>query len=276
MSEYKDKKEFINIEKILMKKAPELYKKLPKFIIRYFTYILHQDEINSDLHEMENYQGVEKFHKHLEINNIQISFHGKENIPADGRFIFASNHPLGGPDGILIVSAVGSIFPKTKLMVNDLLMNIPDVEEVFIPINRFGKNKREYAETFEKSLTSDSQIIIFPAGLVSRKIKGKIIDLEWKKSFVSYAKRYKRDIIPVFISGQNSKFFYNLANWRKRLGIKTNIEQLYLIDEFYKHKNENMSIYFGKPISYKTLSEEKTDKEWAEEIKKISYSLPNE
>lgn len=123
-------------------------------------------------------------------------------------------------------------------------------------------------------MQSDSQIIMFPAGLVSRKIKGHIVDLEWKKSFVSYAKRYKRDIVPVFISGQNSNFFYNLANVRTKLGIKTNIEQLYLIDELYKHKNESVSMYFGKPISYTALTSEKTDKEWAESIKQIAYALP--
>lgn len=182
---------------------------------------------------------------------------------------------MGGPDGIMIVSAVGKIFPKTKLMVNDLLMNLPDIEDVFIPINRFGRNKRNYAEIFENSMQSDYQIIIFPAGLVSRKIKGKIVDLEWKKSFVAYAKRYERDIIPVYISGKNSNFFYNLANWRKRLGIKANIEQLYLVDELYKHKKESVSIYFGKPISYQSLTNDKSDTEWADEIKQIAYSLSN-
>ncbi|MBO7125818.1 MAG: 1-acyl-sn-glycerol-3-phosphate acyltransferase [Bacteroidales bacterium] len=267
--------EFINVENILKTKAPSLYKKMPRFLVRYFTKVLHQDEVNSDLQKISDLVGVPKFHKHLEINNIQIDYHGKENVPSEGRFIFVSNHPFGGPDGIMIVSAVGKMFPKTKLMVNDLLMYLPDIEDVFIPINRFGRNKHEYVDTLEKSMNSDYQIIIFPAGLVSRKIKGKIVDLEWKKSFVSYAKRYQRDIIPVFISGQNSNFFYNLANWRKRLGVKVNIEQLYLVDELYKHKNESVSMYFGKPIKYTDLTKDKTDAEWAEEIKQIAYSLKN-
>ncbi len=211
MSETNDTtREFINVEKILKTKAPSLYKKMPRFLVRYFTKVLHQDEVNSDLQKISDLVGVPKFHKHLAINNIEIDYHGKENVPSDGRFIFVSNHPFGGPDGIMIVSAVGKMFPKTKLMVNDLLMYLPDIEDVFIPINRFGRNKHEYVDTLEKSMNSDYQIIIFPAGLVSRKIKGKIVDLEWKKSFVSYAKRYQRDIIPVFISGQNSNFFYRL------------------------------------------------------------------
>lgn len=276
MDEKQTKKEFINVENILKTKAPDLYKKLPTCVVRYFTHILHQDEINSDLEKISDLVGVPKFHKHLAINNIEIDYHNKENVPENGRFIFVANHPFGGPDGIMIVSAVGKMFPKTKLMVNDLLMNLPDIEDVFIPINRFGRNKRDYAEIFESSLQSDYQIIIFPAGLVSRKIKGKIVDLEWKKSFISYAKRYKRDIIPVFISGQNSNFFYSLANWRKRLGIKVNIEQLYLVDELYKHKNESVSMYFGKPIPYTSLTNEKTDAMWAEEIKQLTYSLPKE
>ncbi len=270
----KENKEFINVEKIMKAKAPSLYKKLPRFVINYFIHILHQDEVNSDLHEISDLVGVPKFHKHLAINNIHIDLHGVENIPQDGHFIFASNHPFGGPDGIMIVSAVGKMFnDKAKLMVNDLLMHLPDIEDVFIPINRFGRNKQDYVNVLDSSMQSDSQIIMFPAGLVSRKIKGHIVDLEWKKSFVSYAKRYKRDIVPVFISGQNSNFFYNLANVRTKLGIKTNIEQLYLIDELYKHKNESVSMYFGKPISYTALTSENTDKEWAESIKQIAYAL---
>ena len=270
-----EKKEFVNVEKIMNAKSPSLYKKLPRFVINYFIRVLHQDEVNSDLHEISDLVGVPKFHKHLAINNIQIDLQGVENIPKDGQFIFASNHPFGGPDGIMIVSAVGKMFnDKAKLMVNDLLMNLPDIEDVFIPINRFGRNKQDYVNVLDRSMQSDSQIIMFPAGLVSRKIKGRIVDLEWKKSFVSYAKRYKRDIVPVFISGQNSNFFYNLANLRTKLGIKINIEQLYLIDELYKHKNENVSMYFGKPISYTTLTSDKTDNEWAESIKQIAYALP--
>lgn len=275
MDENTEIKKVIDVEKIMQTKAPDLYKKLPRFVINYFIRVLHQDEVNEDLHKISDLVGVPKFHKHLAINNINIDYHGLENVPKDGRFIFASNHPFGGPDGIMIVSAVGHLFPKTKLMVNDLLMNLPDIEDVFIPINRFGRNKRDYAEIFETSMQSDYQVIMFPAGLVSRKINGKIVDLEWKKSFISYAKRYQRDIIPVFISGQNSNFFYNLANWRKRLGVKANIEQLYLVDELYKHKNQSVSMYFGKPISFESLSSEKNDKEWAEEIKEIAYSLPN-
>lgn len=275
MEQSQNVNEYINIEKILKTKAPNLYKKLPRFVINYFIKVFHQDEVNSDLQKISDLIGVPKFHKHLAINNIHIDIHNAENVPQTGRFIFAANHPFGGPDGIMIVSAVGKMFPKTKLMVNDLLMNLPDIQDVFIPINRFGKNKREYAEIFENSMQSDAQIIIFPAGLVSRKIKGQIRDLEWKKSFISYAKRYERDIIPVFISGKNSNFFYNIANIRTKLGIKTNIEQLYLVDEFYKHKNESLSLFFGEPISYQSLTNDKRDAEWAEVIKQRVYNLPN-
>lgn len=273
MTESSETKEFINVEKILMTKAPRLYKRLPRFVINYLIRIFHQDEINSDLQKISDEVGVPKFHKQLEISNIKINYHGKELVPPEGRFIFASNHPMGGPEGIMIVSAVGRMFPKTKLMVNDLLMNLPDIEDVFIPINRFGRNKHDYVDILDSSLKSDYQLVIFPAGLVSRRIKGKVVDLPWKKSFISYAKRYQRDVIPVFIDGKNSNFFYRLANWRKRLGIKVNIEQMYLIDEFYKHKNKDMSIYFGKPIPYQSFTSEKSDKEWAEYVKEIVYSL---
>lgn len=275
MGEIQDSKKFIDIENVLKMKAPSIFNKLPRFVISYIKKIFHEDEINRDLKAISGYAGVPKFHKYLEITNIQIDARGIDNVPSEGRFIFASNHPFGGADGIMIVSAVGRMFPQTKLMVNDLLMNLPDIEDVFIPMNRFGRNKHDYVDIRNKSFESDAQIIMFPAGLCSRKVKGKIVDLEWKKSIITYAKRYKRDIIPVFIEGKNSNFFYNLALWRTRLGIKTNLEQFYLVDEFYKHKNESFPIYFGKPISYESFTAEKTDLEWANEVKQIAYKLPN-
>ena len=151
MTESSETKEFINVEKILMTKAPRLYKRLPRFVINYLIRIFHQDEINSDLQKISDEVGVPKFHKQLEISNIKINYHGKELVPPEGRFIFASNHPMGGPEGIMIVSAVGRMFPKTKLMVNDLLMNLPDIEDVFIPINRFGRNKHDYVDILDCS-----------------------------------------------------------------------------------------------------------------------------
>jgi putative hemolysin len=267
------KQEYINISKVLKSKNPRLFALLPRFVIRYIERVIHQEELNRELYEMRDLKGVDKFRKFMEFRNVSIEINGAENIPKEGRFIFASNHPHGGPDGVIFTMVVNSFFKKVKFLVNDILMNIPDVEKIFLPINKHGANNRECVQGINDAYSSDNQILIFPAGIVSRKKNGVIKDLEWQKSFIAHAKKYQRDVIPVFISGKNSNFFYNLANFRKRIGIKANLEMFYLVDELYRHNNETIKIYFGAPVSYTTFDDSKSTKEWAEVMKQKTYGL---
>lgn len=112
----------------------------------------------------------------------------------------------------------------------------------------------------------------FP-GMVSRKVKGVVKDLEWQKSFVVKAVKYQRDIIPIRVKAENSKFFYNLANFRTKIGLKVNLEMMYLPKETFNKKGSTFTLVIGKPIKWETLDKSKTPKEWAEEIKNIVYQL---
>lgn len=263
----------IYIEKVFAQKNPKLAKKIPSFVYNYLKKIIHQDEINYFFGKCGASKGVKFTKQVLEYLNITYEIKGLENIPKDGRFIFASNHPLGGADGIMLISYLGQkydiLFP-----VNDILLNVKNLDNIFLPINKHGKQAKQAAENLNKAFDSDKQILIFPAGLVSRKHRGgKIKDLEWKKTFISKAIHSKRDIIPVHVSGKNSNFFYNLANIRNFIGIKANLEMLYLVDEFSKHRNKKFTITFGKPINYTSLTKDKSQKKWAEEIKNIVHTL---
>lgn len=171
-----------------------------------------------------------------------------------------------------LISAVGKVRKDIKFPVNDLLMHVPNLRPLFIPLNKLGKNTG-YIEQIEQTFASDNIILYFPAGLCSRKQKGKIMDLEWKPTFIKKAIQYKRDIIPVHIDGKNSDFFYNLSNWRKKMGIRQNIEMIYLVDEMYKQKNKIINIIFGEPISYETFDKKFSTLQWAEIIKKRVYEL---
>ena len=184
-----------------------------------------------------------------------------------------ANHPLGGFDGMVLIHIIGKYFKNIKFLVNDILMNIFNIEEFFIPVNTFGSQSVEYVKRIEEEYASDAQILNFPAGLCSRKIKGRILDLEWKKSFINKAIKHKRNIIPLHFGGRNSNFFYNLANFRKFLGIKTNIELFFLPDELYTQKNKTILVKFGNPISYRTFNKSKTHKEWAKWVKDKAYAL---
>lgn len=265
----------INIREVFLKKNPKLAKKLPGFVYRYINRIMHIDEINELLANHGTEQGIEFANSMVKEFNVHQTLVGLENIPASGRFIFASNHPLGGFDALLLMSNLYRKLGEIVTLVNDVLTNIPQLRPVFVPLNKHGGHPKEVIKILHDTYSSDKQILIFPSGLASRKVKGKVQDLSWKKHFIAKAIEYKRDVIPVHVSGHNSKFFYNLANFRARVGIKWNLEMFYLADETFSHRNQKFTITFGKPIPYTHFDNSKTMEQWAEEVRKTVYSLPN-
>jgi putative hemolysin len=228
--------------------------------------------LNKFLYDNRNYFGLDFTDRIVEFFKIEPRIEHVERLPSKGRYIIAANHPLGGMDGIALMNTVGKVRKDIIFPVNDILLNIPTLYELFIPINKHGSNT-ENVKIINDTFASDALLLYFPAGLVSRKQSGIIKDLEWKKTFLTRAKRFKRNIIPVFIGGRNTNFFYNLANLRKRLKIKANIEMLYLVDEMVKLRNKNFEIIFGKEIPYTTFDKRFTDQEWAQLLKEHVYNL---
>jgi len=261
----------IDIENVVGKKNPKLRKWLPGFVFAYLKRVVHQEEINTFIAENRQKYGVEFAEAIIEMFQINLVIKGIENLPENGRYIVVSNHPLGGLDGIGLIVAVSKVRKDILFPVNDLLMNLNNLEDLFIPVNKHGSNK-ENIKLFEESFASDNVILYFPAGLCSRKQKGVICDLEWKKTIIAKARQHKRDIIPTYFEGRNRNFFYNLSNFRKKLGIKANIEMLYLVDEMYRQKGQTHTVRFGKPIPYTSFTRDKKDNEWADLLKKHIYN----
>ena len=264
----------IDIKQVLRQKAPSAARKLPGFMVDYLIRTVHQDELNEILRRYHDKDGVAFMQELIGYFDLNLELVNEENIPAEGRYIFASNHPLGGLDGICLSAIIGGRFDgKIRYLVNDLLLYMSNLRSIFVPINKHGAQGKKNAELIEKAYASDNQIITFPAGLCSRKQNGKIQDTEWKKSFIQKAVEYRRDIVPVFFEGRNSNFFYRLANMRKALGIKMNYEMIYLPDEMFKSKHKTYSIHFGKPIPWQTFDSSRKPAEWAEWVKEIVYNL---
>jgi 1-acyl-sn-glycerol-3-phosphate acyltransferase len=263
----------IDVEQILYSKNPALKKVVPGFIVRYLKRIVHQDELNEFLKSAGNLRDAEFIKAGLEFFNISYNVSCKENIPVSGRYIFVSNHPLGGLDGLVFINELSKYFKDLKFPVNDILMNIRNLSGVFLPINKHGGQDREAVRMIEEAYASESQILYYPAGLCSRKKKGIVMDLQWHKSFISKSVQYKRDIVPAYFSGRNSNFFYNLSNIRNFLGIKANIEMLYLADELFRQKGKTIDLVFGKSIPWQTFDKSKAAPEWAEWVKGKSYEL---
>ncbi len=265
-------KKWIDVNELIRNKAPGLHKFLPGFLIRYAKKLLHEDEINAIINNHSSEKGIEFANSVLIELGANAVPSGLNNIPLTGGCLLACNHPLGGLDGIAIISAIGRVRTDIKFFVNEILLELKNLDNIFLPVNIYGHNSRQALIELNNIMQTDMAIPIFPAGLVSRREPdGSIRDLPWKKSFITQARRYHRDIIPVWVEGRNSDFFYNFARRRKSLGIKANIEMLYLPDEMFSQKGKNIEIYFGKPVPWSSFGDNHTDEEWARKFQDELY-----
>ncbi len=265
----------VDLNAIIASKSERLAKYAPKFILSWLKKVIHQDELNEILRYSNGSVDVEFADKTLAWLNVKsnVKFTNRESLDPQKKYIFVSNHPLGGLDGLIMISVLGKLSGKIKFVVNDLLMNIVPMRNLFVPVNKHGRMGKEYGRMITDAYSSDAQILYFPAGLCSRLIKGEITDLQWHKNFLKQAKKYNRDIVPVHFSGRNSNFFYRLAKIRKALGIKFNFEMIFLPDEMFRQKNSIFDITIGEPIPIGTIDSSRTLDQWCLEIRKKCYEL---
>ena len=271
-----------DIRAVLKQKAPKAH--VPGFLIRYLERIAHIKQMNAFLRKYPDVKNYDFIQLVLDEElGCSASIDGIENIPTDGKpLIFASNHPLGGLDGMIIAQMIhesrssrGDSRPL-KVIVNDLLMFMEPLAGLWAPVNKVGRLTKEQAQQQHALWESETDVLTFPAGICSRlqRIDGKwqIQDFEWQKNFIQRVREYQRDIVPIYFEGRNSKFFYTLAYIRKLLHIKLNIEMLYLVDEMYGAHGKHFKVHVLPPISYTSLDTSKSPKEWAEYIKQIVYN----
>lgn len=267
----------IDISEILKRKMGAKAKYVPAPVVSWLKKIAHQDEVNKFLWDSRELTGTPWLEECVRYLDMTLEFEGEENLPSkdDGKlYTFVSNHPLGGIDGVALGSIIGRKYDsRFRYLVNDLLMNLPGLAPLCIPINKTGSQSRNFPAMVEAGFQSDYHMLMFPAGLCSRKIDGEIRDLPWKKTFLSKSIEYKRDIVPIHFSGQNSDFFYRLANFSDRHIKKVNIAMLFLVDEMYKNVHKTFKVSFGKPIPWQTFDKSKTPMEWVKFVYDRVYEL---
>ena len=263
----------ISIRQILKEKKPALAPFVPGFVTGYLERAVHMDKINYTFEHFGSYPPLDFIRSTLQYMNVSYDIEGLENISPSGRYVFASNHPFGGMDGMMLAEKIGRHFGDVRVIVNDILMNLPPLKPIFIPVNKFGSQSGQAAQAFSDAFASDLPILTFPAGLCSRKINGRVQDSEWKTSFVKRAVASRRDIVPTFVEGQLSDFFYRLSSWRKKIGLKLNVEMLYLPDEMFSQAGRHFTIYIGKPIPWQSLSSMGSLRAQTEEIRRRVYAL---
>lgn len=267
----------IDISDILRGKMGSKAKFVPSPLVKWLKHIVHQDEVNKYLWDSRHLTGVEWLEDCMRYLDMTLEIVGKENLPDkdDGKlYTFVSNHPLGGEDGVALGAVIGRHYDgRFRYLVNDLLMNLPGLAPLCIPINKTGSQSRSFPAMVEAGFRSDNHMLMFPAGLCSRRINGKIHDLPWKKTFITKSVETHRDVVPIHFGGRNSDFFYTLANVCKALGIKFNIAMLFLVDEMYKNVHKSFRIAIGKPIPWQTFDKSRTPAQWAQYVQDEVYKL---
>ena len=263
---------YIDLEKILAAKKV----KAPKFVLRWAERILHIPELNQGIYLNREYFGLDFVYKFLEGSDpqdlhIKINTVGETNIPTEGYPMVVGNHPLGGPDGLALMGAVGHVRKDIKFPVNDFLLYLPGLKELFYPIDKV--NKTRALASLEEAFAAETALLYFPAGLCSRLQKGEIRDLDWKATFIKKAVRYHRDVVPVFTDAHNRMSFYRTAKVRKALGFKFNFEMALLPAEMYAQRGKTFGITFGRPIPWQTFDNRHTAQEWAQMVKDHVYKL---
>ena len=269
----------IDVDEVLRQRLPRHYKYIPKFLIRWVERTICQERMNELLVDLEGKKDAEFCRKLMSLLNITVNVNGEEKLPSpeNRRVVIVSNHPLGGLDGIAYIDYITRVYGgKVNFIVNDILMVLKPLHGVFLPINKHGKQSRQSFKAIEEAFAGNDPIIIFPAGLVSRRSKdGGIADLRWQKMFVNKCIEHQRDVIPMFFGGENSAYFYNFAKWRKRIGLKFNIEMVYLPREMCQSENAVYSINIGDTISWDSLkpTEGKNAQDIADQVREIVYKL---
>lgn len=266
----------IDIKRILKDKMGSKAHFVPCFLVAWLKKIIHEDEVNRFLWENRNLKGTEWLTACVQYLDMTLDIVGAENLPDknDGKlYTFVSNHPLGGQDGVSLGSIIGRHYDgKFRYLVNDLLLNLPGLKPVSIGINKTGKQSRDFPRMVEAGFNSDNHLLMFPAGLNSRRINGEIHDLPWKKTFITKSVETHRDVVPIHFSGQNSKRFYRIAKFSDRY-LPFNLAMLFLVDEMYRNVGKTFRITIGKPIPWQTFDKTKTPMEWANFVEERVYAL---
>ena len=267
----------VSVDKVLKDKMGKKAKFVPRPLVSWLKRIVHEDQVNAFLWESRHLKGTDWLEECVRYLDMTLELKGEENLPDkdDGRlYTFVSNHPLGGEDGVALGAIIGRHYDsRFRYLVNDMLMNLPGLAPLCIPINTTGKQSRDFPRMMEAGFQSDNHMLMFPAGICSRRTNGIVRDIPWKKTFITKSIEYQRDVVPIHFSGSNSNFFYRLANFSDR-HLKFNLAMLFLVDEMYKNVHKTFQVTFGKPIPWQTFDKSKSHVEWAQWVKEQVYALP--
>jgi putative hemolysin len=263
----------INLRAAFQAKNPGLARWIPSWLFKILERLIHQDEINTFLAETGHLRDLPFAREVLRYFGVKVAVRGLEHLPVQGPFVLVANHPLGGLDGLAMYDVIGQVRDRFASLSNDIMMQVQPLEGLFIPVNKHGRQSKENLAILQDKIASGYGIIIFPSGLVSRRHDGAIGDLAWKKTAITIARKNQIPLVPLFIEGRLSERFYKTYTWRKRLGIKANIEMILLPDEMYRLRGSQVTLHLGAPVLPDRLANGEGDQVWTQRLRDLVYSL---
>lgn len=272
-SESTEIQKVVDLEKWLKESNNKLFRNLPGFIVNRLKKMICEKEMNALHNKNIDKVGIDYVNAILNDLDITIRMHNENAIVNAEKCIFVANHPLGGVDALSFLHCIYKLKGKVVSPSNQFFNYDPNLAPLIVGVNVFGSTSRDQTRIINNAFLSDAQIMIFPAGLVSRKINGEIKDPEWQKSFVSKAIETKRYVVPTFITGVNTQKFYRISRIRKFFRIKMPVEILCLPREMLNKKGSSIDLIFGDPIAYSYFDASKRPHEWAQHVRAMVYDL---
>lgn len=238
----------ISIETVVSERFPDLETKRPLFrktLIRFLRFLCHEREFKqfeTDYPHLEGFDFVEQVLKRFEFS-YRVKDSELARIPSSGRVVIIANHPIGSLDGLALLKMVGEIRPDVRVVANELLYALKPLRSLLLPVdNLTNRSRKQQLKMLKSFLDEEGAIIIFPAGEVSRMGPTGVKDGRWNSGFLRIAASRKAPILPMFVDGRNSIFFYSLSLLAKP------ISSFWLIREMFKQANNHIDISVGHMV----------------------------
>lgn len=268
-----DQQPRIDVRAVLSQRLGRGMRWVPAWAVEWLRRLVCEDRLNEMLRVNSGRQGVD-FSRGV-LRHLGVTYDVSGTFPADRRVVVVSNHPLGGLDGMALSCVVADAYGKEglKFVVNDLLWAIAPMRPIFLPVNKLGGQTRQGARALDEAFQGPDPVIMFPAGLVSRRRGGRVRDLQWHKMVVQKAIASGRDVVPVRFGGENSSLFYRVARWRERLGVRLNVEMALLPREVFRASGSHFHLTVGAPVACASLQGGSKAHEQAQQLRQRVYSL---
>jgi putative hemolysin len=264
----------LDLGEIIKQKSPETIERMHPYFSTLFIKIIEKivklDEINKFLEKSNqtDFDFIDELFEYVDFS-YSVSSKDKKNIPSQGKLICVSNHPLGALDGLALLSVIGEVRQDVKIVANDILMNLDNLEDLFLAYNVFSQSaQKENIKNIVSALERDEAVIFFPAAEVSRFSHRGIRDSKWHNGALRFAQKYNCPILPIHIKGRNSIPFYIMSL------INRSLSTLMLPRQIFSKRRRKISIQIGSPISGDVISQKIVNlKEMNKLLKKHVYRL---